>query len=154
MIRHLGYKIDPSAGVVYGLRGQPIRKIGGRYVQVTRRGFRRYAHVMVWECANGPIPAGMQVNHINGVRTDNRLVNLELVTPSENTAHAYRAGLRRADGENNGRAKLTANQAACIFTARGKSNTELANDFGVSRQTIRDIRQGRKWASVTARCRA
>ena len=35
---------------------------------------------------------GAQVNHMNSVRDDNRAVNLEWVTASENVAHGYRAG--------------------------------------------------------------
>lgn len=40
--------------------------------------------IVVWEAFNGPVPPGMQVNHINEDKTDNRLENLNLMTPKEN----------------------------------------------------------------------
>jgi len=43
-----------------------------------------FVHRLVWEAFNGPIPEGMQLNHLNEDITDNRLENLSLVTPSEN----------------------------------------------------------------------
>lgn len=41
-------------------------------------------HRLVWEAFNGQIPEGLQVNHINEVKTDNRLSNLNLMTAKEN----------------------------------------------------------------------
>ena len=41
-------------------------------------------HRLVWEAFNGQIPEGLQVNHINEIKSDNRLSNLNLMTPKEN----------------------------------------------------------------------
>ncbi len=51
-------------------------------------------HRLVAICFIGPRPEGCGVNHKNGIKTDNRLDNLEYLTVAENTQHAIRTGLR------------------------------------------------------------
>lgn len=57
---------------------------GNGYRLVSMDGKRWPAHRLIWIYANGPIPPGMQIDHINGVRSDNRLANLRIVTHAEN----------------------------------------------------------------------
>lgn len=51
---------------------------------------------LVSEAFIGEIPERHDVNHKNGVKTDDRAVNLEITTHSENLDHAYVTGLHSA----------------------------------------------------------
>lgn len=54
------------------------------YIRVKLNQQSYFAHRIIWEMHYGPIPEGMQIDHINHDRTDNRLCNLRLVTASDN----------------------------------------------------------------------
>lgn len=54
-----------------------------------------YIHRLVIEAFVSKIPAKMEVNHIDGIKTNNNLSNLEIVTRSGNIQHAYKTGLIR-----------------------------------------------------------
>lgn len=48
------------------------------YIQV-RIGDKKYqSHRLIWVYVNGSIPKGFQIDHINGDKSDNRLINLRL----------------------------------------------------------------------------
>ena len=48
-----------------------------------------YVHKLVWQAFNGKIPNGMQVDHIDNNPQNNRLQNLQLLTPSQNSLKRY-----------------------------------------------------------------
>lgn len=90
-----------------------------------------------------------QVNHINGVKTDNDPSNLEWCTTQENTAHAKDAGLLRK-GEGVSTAKLTADDVQHIrwLAAEGVKHSVLAREWAVTQTNVRHIVDGRSWRHV------
>lgn len=96
---HEWFKYEPSTGNLVNRfdRGNASRAgmVAGAansqgYVTVGVSGVWHGAHRVIWEMVNGPIPEGMEIDHINGVRSDNRLGNLRLVTRAENTRNRKR----------------------------------------------------------------
>lgn len=61
-------------------------------------GSPQYVHRMVAETWIDNPNHYEEVNHINGDKDDNRVENLEWVTPSQNDRHAFRIGLKKAKG--------------------------------------------------------
>ena len=55
-----------------------------KYKQCRYKGKKTYEHRKVWQEANGEIPKGMHIHHINANKLDNRLENLALVSHKEN----------------------------------------------------------------------
>lgn len=55
------------------------------YWEIQYNGARARSHRFAWFCVHGAIPSSMQVDHINHIRTDNRIANLRLVDQTGNS---------------------------------------------------------------------
>jgi hypothetical protein len=99
---------------------------------------------------------GIEVNHKNGNKTDNRIENLEYCTRSHNMKHACRTGLMKPKrGSKNGHSKLTEKQVIEIRKhakekGRRYGRDKLAEKYGVSSAHIKDIvnRRRNSWPHV------
>ena len=133
-------------------------------LRLNNKGYYKYIHRLVAEAfVDNPNNKG-QVNHINGIKGDNRAENLEWVTPAENIRHAIDTGLlqykkkekyiktsKYSKGEDVKSSKLTPEEVIEIRVL-GDFNeykkVELAEMFGVSESTIRDIITRRQWKHI------
>ena len=108
------------------------------------RATRRTVHTLVYEAFVGS-REGIEVNHIDGDKSNNALVNLEAATSAQNKAHAVRTGLA-AVGARNAATKISQADVVSIRAASkaGVTQRAIARQFGVSQGHVSDIVRGRK----------
>ena len=115
-------------------------------------------HRLVYTLFYGAIPKGLVINHIDGNKQNNSIINLEAITPAENMRHARAKGLYDTGrvsehyagnkGTNNPNSKLTNEQVAEIrgwFIGCGVRLQELADKYNVSYSSVRNIIKGRRY---------
>ena len=115
------------------------------YLFKNGKGVFRKVHRLVAEAFIPNPKKKPQVNHINGIKHDNRAENLEWVTVSENTFHAYRVlkipPSKGSLGKPSKYRKLTDEQVEAIRNDP-RSQAAIAKDYGVVHQTISNIKLG------------
>lgn len=78
-------EIDPIWNKNYA--GRPVTGSGTGYVSIKIHRISYLVHRLIWKLSTGADPRGV-IDHINGIRDDNRLVNLRDVMPSVNAMNA------------------------------------------------------------------
>ena len=87
------YAVDKNGNVVHIVKQRLMKgnknHIGYLQCSMRQRGQKNqkvyYVHRFIWECYNGLIPDGKVIDHINDDKIDNRLCNLQLFTPQQNS---------------------------------------------------------------------
>ena len=94
------------------------------------------------------------INHIDGVKDNNELSNLQWCDRSQNMRHAHDNGLVKgqtgAKGSNNGSSKLTEEDVLKIrkLASDGISSKDIAEQFNISRGNCNSIIARKYWKHI------
>ena len=148
------YRISDHGRVFSVKLGGVLKPSNSNGYQVcTHNGKHKRIHRLVLE-AFVPNPSNHPIcNHIDGVKNNNHVSNLEWCTYSHNLLHAFRNGLIRQNhdyhrGEKNHTSKLKPHQVDEIrrtYIPYKMSTYMLGKKYGVSQRSIHDILSGKNW---------
>ena len=149
-----GQLLNPVIQTQRSKRGEPkrYRAVWIRFDDGRQRW--RGVAVMMLEAFVGPRPyPKAEARHLNDQSLDDRLENLDWGSRLQNVRDAMLNGRipNQRGISNNGRVKLTEADVVAICAARavgGVTQRELAEQYGVSSSTIRDVITGRRWGHV------
>ncbi len=107
-------------------------------------------HKLVSKTFLGLRPNHMQVNHLDGDKTNNAISNLEYCTPSDNTRHAFATGLNPSKGEANTSAKLKTDDIKSIVAraSNGETLRSIASSYGLVVSSIWSIVNNKAWRHI------
>ena len=155
---------DADSGKVYthrgpgGMRLDEPREIGNTIVNgykvanLTANGQKKQVRInrVIYIAAYGAIPYGYVIDHINNDKSDNRISNLQAITPEDNSTKAKLDGCYLC-GNDNPRSKIDVELKPVIFNEYMDGNAtyrELAQKYGISKSRVHQIVHEYDWTKI------
>lgn len=97
--------VSDNGGVINNITGRKIGSFNIDYYKIGMKDFESnkirliQVHRLVWLVYKGDIPQMYTINHIDGNKKNNNILNLELATYKENQQHAVKTGLWKVTEE-------------------------------------------------------
>ena len=137
-----------SNGSVYSDKSGEMKKLTQRkrkdgYMSVKVAGKVRSVHRLIASAYLGSTE-NLTVNHKDGIKDNNRVGNLEIVSMKDNIHHSWENGLSKK-GESHGRAIYSDSQLAeaILDISNGMSITSSAKKHKISRSYLNNVKNGR-----------
>jgi hypothetical protein len=157
-VKEFTWKATPDGKYEASERGQIRRLAPGRGATVGRllrprlndSGYAvvaggQFVHRLVAAAFLGPCPAGLEVDHRNGDKLDNRLENLEYVSRSRNLLRRTARG--SGCGPAHGASRISETEVDEIrrLARGGLGYAAVAAEVGVTPETARSVLRGKTW---------
>jgi hypothetical protein len=151
-----GKRSGRNRGQWHQLRGIKNRQgyLKGSVIDRSGRRHNIFLHRMILEAFVGPCPEGMECLHLDNNKTNNAISNLRWGSHQQNMDDASRDGVlhnrNHYSGTGHPFAKLKEEDIPTIMhlSRIGWSDSMIASRYGISREGIRRVRNGKGWKHV------
>lgn len=153
-----GYFLDKD-GNIYSIKHQSLKQLksyvnkrnGYRYVGISHSNKKRTLRIcrlMGKTYLN--LTNDMTINHKNGIKSDDRLENLEVITLRENIIHGFKTGIINRKGSNHNQSILTEDIVLEIrkLYDQGMKIIELCKKFNLKYSHVEKLAKRRIWTHV------